>query len=99
MRISTYFKGRNMMTPEVIDYGEIEGRNSKRIFFEISTGTGFLSNEPIFGLTFVSVDKDGIINRSPEGYTSQMYSNMVDLDISLSNLGVKYYGQFVKVEA
>lgn len=94
MRISQYFKGRNFMTPEVIEYGEIAPNGDKRIFYELSTGTGFMSDEQLWGLTFMSVDSKGHIEK--ENNLNQCFSNMVDVDLTLKNLGRKYISDFVK---
>lgn len=48
--IAGYFRGKNVITPEAIEYGRVYGR----IFYELSTGEIFGKN--LFGVTLRKVE-------------------------------------------
>ena len=48
------YESRNLMTPRIISYGKI----TPGIAYEVSSGTGF-NNEPIWGISFAQLMKDG----------------------------------------
>lgn len=55
----TTFKGKNIMTPDVVEYGK-----TGDLIFEISEGTGF-NREPIFGVTVLDItDEENPVRRS-----------------------------------
>lgn len=48
--IKRYFQGENFMTPNVIEYGQIDYNR----FYELSVGEG-LTGKPLYGVTVVRV--------------------------------------------
>lgn len=53
-------KGKNIMTPNIIEFGEVG--DNYNLVYELSEGTGF-SGEPVFGVTVLEVLDDGTVKR------------------------------------
>lgn len=48
--LAKYFPGRNFITPDVVEYGEIPTANAARVY-ELSTGTGLDDSGDVWGVT------------------------------------------------
>ncbi len=72
------FKGKNMMTPDIIKFGESGG-----FIFELSEGTGF-NREPIFGVTVLELTEGEAPKRRSD--LSQMFHNLTEAKDFAENL-------------
>ena len=71
----TTLKGKNIMTPEIIEYG-IRGEH----IYELSSGRGF-GDRVIYGITVIE-----LATKKHDKYLSGMYDSMDKVDLALSLL-------------
>jgi hypothetical protein len=88
--IKRFFAGVNFMTPNILEYGELAKENDNKMYYELSTGTGFSSgygnSNRLYGVTIVEVDNNGNIQSRFD--LSRCYSNLLEARADINKMRV-----------